>query len=119
VFQCTSRIRARITPFTSLYILDFVDNNGSRIEKPTGLVVFDGGELDPNRYVMKPSGGHYSSNVEIEIYFLHSARSYEICLRGAQQPLKTITFPPTLNVYDHSSNAMVCIISEILYLERR
>jgi hypothetical protein len=78
VFQCTSRIRARITPFevASLYILDFVDNNGLRIEKPTGLVVFDGRELDPDRYAIKPVGGHYSSNVEIEIYLLHPAGSY-------------------------------------------
>ena len=29
---------------------------------------------------------------KLELYFLHSARSYEIRLSGAQQPLKTITF---------------------------
>jgi len=96
VFQCTSYIRARITPSDSLYILDFTDNNGSRIEECTGLVVFDGQGLDPTRRVMEPVGrdiGAMSPDCHLELYFLHPARGYEIRLRETQQLLKTITFP--------------------------
>jgi hypothetical protein len=75
MFQCTNRIWARITPFTSLYILDFVGNNGSRIEGRTSLVVFDGQELEPGHFAMEPVGRHVTPNYELEIYLLHSARS--------------------------------------------
>jgi hypothetical protein len=37
-----------------------------------------------------------SSTYMLELYFLHSAGVYEIRLRGTQQLLKTITFPPTV-----------------------
>jgi hypothetical protein len=58
VFQITKHIWARITPrdLISLYFLDFVDENGSRIEKRTGLVVYDGQECDPGRFAMEPIG---------------------------------------------------------------
>jgi len=105
MFQCTSHIWARITPFTvtSLYFLDFVDNNGSRIEGRTGLIVFDGQESERGRYAMEPTGrlrgpGRDVPNCELEIYLLHPARLYEIRPRGTQQLLKTITFPVTITV---------------------
>jgi hypothetical protein len=94
VFRCTSRIQARITPNpSSLYILDFVDNNGSRIEERTGLVVYDGQEPDPSRFAMEPVGKDNTPSLELEVFFLHPVRSYEIRLRGGQL-LKTISFPP-------------------------
>jgi hypothetical protein len=92
MFQCTSRIRARITPFTSLYILDFVDNNGSRIEGRTSLVVFDGRESELDYNKMEPVGRDITPSCKLEIYFLHPARPYEIRL-GDGQLLRTITFP--------------------------
>jgi hypothetical protein len=93
VFQCTSNISARLTPVGQLarqYILDFVDNNGSRIEKCTGLVVFDG------QVVMEPVGRKNSP--ELEVYFLQTASRYEIHLRKTLQLIKSITFRSEMTV---------------------
>ena len=83
-------VSARITPYTSLYILDFVDDNGRRIEEATGLDVLDG----RNGCKMNPMG----SRRKVEMYFIHSSWRYEICLRGTSHPIKTITFPVTVSV---------------------
>ena len=77
-------------PFTSLYILDFVDNNGSRIEERTGLVVFDGQGLDPTRLETEPEGVAHQNLI---LRYFPASRAYETCLREIQQLLKTITFP--------------------------
>jgi hypothetical protein len=91
MFRSTSSVRARITPFTSLSILDFTDNHGKRIEGCTGLVVFDGREGDPERDQMDPVGRDNSPGCELEIYLLYPARSYEIRHRSGRL-LNTITF---------------------------
>jgi hypothetical protein len=88
---CTNRTQARVTPFTSLYILDFVDNNGTRIEARTGLVVFDGQEGDPDYHQIEPVGRDVTPDCELEIYFLHPTRRYEIRNLDGQL-LRTITF---------------------------
>jgi len=77
---------------TSLYILDFVDNDGLRIEGRTGLVVFNARELQdqPGCLPLESIGG------KLEAYYLDCLCAYEIRLRGAPQPLKTISFPPTV-----------------------
>ena len=72
-------IHVRITPFMSMYLLDFVDNFGKRIGSGgrTDLDVFDG-EEDENIYnLIKPLGKRYLSDCKLEIYMLHSARAYE------------------------------------------
>jgi hypothetical protein len=43
-------------------------------------------------------GMDVAPDCELEIYLLHSARSYEIRLRETQQLLKTITFQITTTV---------------------
>ena len=91
IFQCTEHIRARITPFTSMYFLDFVDNSGVRIDKRTDLDIFDGEKGDEGYHQMKPLGSDYNAPCKLQIYILHSARSYEI--RSHHQLLKTIKFP--------------------------
>jgi len=97
VFRCTKTIQARITPFVSMFFLDFVDNLGKRIEQRTHLDVFDGVEGDGFFYgLMKPFGTHYLSECKLEVYMLHSARAYEI--RSAGVLLKTIKFPITTTV---------------------
>jgi hypothetical protein len=99
VFQCTEHIWARITPrpSTSLYILDFVDNNGSRIKKHTGLVVFAQGDLE--RFAMEPWGrGECTPDLEIELYNLSPAWRYEIRLRETQQLLRSISFTSQVTV---------------------
>ena len=72
-----SFIHVRITPFMSMYLLDFVDNFGKRIEGRTDLDVFDGGEGENIYNLIKPLGKRYSSDCELETYMLHSARAYE------------------------------------------
>src|SRR6267378_4302920 len=78
IFQCTKHIRARITPFTSMYFLDFVDNSGVRIDEHTDLDIFDGEKGDEGYHQMKPLGSDYNAPCKLQIYILHSARSYEI-----------------------------------------
>ena len=87
-------IHVRITPFMSMYLLDFVDNFGKRIEGRTHLDVFDGEEGENIYNLIKPLGKRYSSDCELEIYMLHSTRAYEI--RSADKLLKTIRFPATM-----------------------
>ena len=91
-----SFIHVRITPFMSMYLLDFVDNFGKRIGSGgrTDLDVFDGEEGENVYNLIKLLGKHYSSDCELEIYMLHSARVYEI--RSADKLLKTIRFPATM-----------------------
>ena len=60
-----------------MYLLDFVDNFGKRIEGRTHLDVFDGEEGENIYNLIKPLGKRYSSDCELEIYMLHSARAYE------------------------------------------
>ena len=60
-----------------MYLLDFVDNFGKRIEGRIHLDVFDGGEGENIYNLIKPLGKRYSSDCELEIYMLHSARVYE------------------------------------------
>ena len=74
-----------------MYFLDFVDNSGVCIDERTDLDVFDGEEGDETYHQMKPLGNNYDSPCKLEIYILHSARSYEI--RSHRQLLKTIKFP--------------------------
>jgi hypothetical protein len=82
----------RITPFESLYIFDFVDNHGAHMEARTGLVVVDGQIDDGESYEMEPLGWDATPSCELEMYFLHPARSYEIRRGKTNQLLKTITF---------------------------
>lgn len=78
-----------------MYLLDFVDNSGKRIERRTDLEVFDGEQGDEFYYgLIEPLGRHYSSECQLEMYMLHSARAYEI--RSAGILLKTIRFPATV-----------------------
>ena len=77
-----------------MYLPDFVDNSGKRIERRTDLDVFDGEEGDQFHGSIEPLGRHYSSESQLEIYMLHSARAYEI--RSAGMLLKTIRFPATV-----------------------
>ncbi|KIJ58566.1 hypothetical protein HYDPIDRAFT_118556 [Hydnomerulius pinastri MD-312] len=55
-FRCTGTISARITPFSSQFFLDFVDNHGKRIETPTGVIASDGPVGSSDRFAMKPMG---------------------------------------------------------------
>ena len=91
-----SFIHVRITPFMSMYLLDFVDNFGKRIEGRTDLDVFDGGEGENIYNLIKPLGKRYSSDYELETYMLHSARAYE---RSSDSS------PPLLPQYE---TTMVC-----------
>ena len=93
VFKCTRSVHARITPFMSMYLLDFVDNSSKRIEGCIDLDVFDGEEGEHIYDLIKPLGKHYSTDCELEIDMLHSesARAYEI--RSAGDLLKTLRFP--------------------------
>ena len=77
-----------------MYLADFVDNSGKRIERRTDLDVFDGEEGDQFYGFIEPLGRHCSSESQLEIYMLHSARAYEI--RSAGMLLKTIRFPATV-----------------------
>jgi hypothetical protein len=98
VFRCTNSVQVRVTHFrSSLYILDFIDNDGSRIEGRTGLVVFAGKEYDSSRSMMKSFGGEFTRNPELEIYMLHQTYVYEICLDG--KLLKTVSFRITTTVH--------------------
>jgi hypothetical protein len=83
-------MKVRITPFKSLYILDFINDKGARIEGRTGLVVVDGQVDDGDSYETKPLGKDVTPSCELEMYFLHPARLCEIRHTGAQQLLKTI-----------------------------
>jgi hypothetical protein len=58
-----------------MYLL--VDNSGKRIERRTDLDIFDGEEGDQFGLI-EPFGRFYSSECDLEIYMMHSARAYEI-----------------------------------------
>ncbi|KAH9995480.1 hypothetical protein BJV77DRAFT_990534 [Russula vinacea] len=78
-------------PLPILFILlDFVDNNGSRIEGRTGLAVTYGGGEDSSRSVMQPYGADVTPSTQLELYTLNGTRSYEIHCDG--HLIKTISF---------------------------
>jgi len=80
-----------------MFLLDFVDNFGKRIEQQTNLDVYDGEVGDGIYYgLMEPLGREYSSKSKLEIYMLHRARAYEIHSAGTL--LKTIRFAVTTTV---------------------
>ena len=91
----------RFTPFSAetQCILDFVDNDGSRIEKRTGIVVFEAQEQNLNRFALEPIGKkYYPPDCELEMYLLNPALRYEIHLCEPPQLLKTITFRRQMTV---------------------
>ncbi|THH12182.1 hypothetical protein EW146_g7804 [Bondarzewia mesenterica] len=97
-FPVTSQVRARITPMSSLYFLDWVDHDGTRITTDPGLIIvdvdFDGVYETEQRDVLEPLGFDMPQHSTVETFMLHPARIYQICPRNEPlNSLKTITFP--------------------------
>ncbi|THH05402.1 hypothetical protein EW146_g9914 [Bondarzewia mesenterica] len=94
-FKCTDSIHGRLTPFGSLYILDYVQNDRvTRIDDFTGLALSD----RLARYEILPIWKDLKPNTKLELYLLHETRTYEIHRHDNNQLVRTISFPRTLTI---------------------
>ena len=104
-FHCIDEIIGRITPFQSLYLLDFVWPDGTRVTRTPNFSVWDVAE-DGHHVELPPVGSTIQKGDTVQMYYINSVRTYEIRRRDGYV-IKKIQFPPTLQVIWHTGYVLV------------
>lgn len=106
IFDCTQHIAGRLYPSPAspdLFILDFVDHNGKRVDV-TKLIIYDTGDSgDDTRSVMATQGSLPDCRGTVDLYTLNPSRMVEIVTED-DVLLKRISF-----IYMNGSSKPVII----------
>jgi hypothetical protein len=96
IFDCTSSLRGRITPFPhyrDLYVLDFISRDGKRFDCDTELDIYDVGVFgEEEPCLIHPQGSLPGYRGTVDVYTLNPGRMVDIRGRSDQKPLKTVSF---------------------------
>jgi len=93
-FQCTSQLTGLLYPSPAspdLYMLQFIDRSGKRVDS-TNLDVYDVGDLgDGTRQIIYPIGSIPGLRGKVDLYTLNPGSAVEICLKN-NQVLRKVSF---------------------------
>jgi hypothetical protein len=93
LFDCTQHLRGRLYPYPitpDLYILDFIDYKGIRVDS-TNLILYDVGEFGEERTRLPTQGTVPERVGTVDLYTLNPSRVIEI-VTVDNKTLKKISF---------------------------
>jgi hypothetical protein len=95
LFQCTQSLRGRLYPNPAtrdIFVLDFVDNNGTRVLGDTGLTIYDVGTFGyEERRAITRAGSTPERPGTVDFFMLNPGRIVEVVDAG-NRLVKKIAF---------------------------
>jgi len=94
-FQCIDGIIGRVTPFQTMFILDFVWPDGTRVKETPNFTVWD---VAGAPVQIPPVGSTLQKGDTVQLYYINDVRRYEIRHRQDGRVIKLIQFPTSLQI---------------------
>ncbi|TDL19064.1 hypothetical protein BD410DRAFT_792491 [Rickenella mellea] len=90
-------IVARVTPYQSIFVLDFLwANTGDLVRESGHFQVWHAN--DPVELI-PPSGSVGLPGYQVQVYHINSSDMYEVRRNDGRTVIKTITFPPAISFH--------------------